>query len=87
MDGGGSKGIMESIMLGHIMNLATIMTYAPEEILSSFDDSLKTVVHGFEASSVNLKNPIIFDKISNHEKLDHDPIHPTAAFQYIVGKF
>ena len=33
LDGGGSRGIMESIMLGHIMNLATIMKENPEEIL------------------------------------------------------
>ena len=32
LDGGGSRGIMESIMLGHIMNLATIMKENPEEI-------------------------------------------------------
>ena len=29
LDGGGSRGIMESIMLGHIMNLATIMKDNP----------------------------------------------------------
>ena len=32
LDGGGSRGIMESIMLGHIMNLATIMTENPSYI-------------------------------------------------------
>ena len=32
LDGGGSRGIMESIMLGHIMNLATIMTENPSNI-------------------------------------------------------
>ena len=32
LDGGGSRGIMESIMLGHIMNLATIMTKNPSYI-------------------------------------------------------
>ena len=32
LDGGGSRGIMESIMLGHIMNLATIMKDNPGKI-------------------------------------------------------
>ena len=32
LDGGGSRGIMESIMLGHIMNLATIMKENPNYI-------------------------------------------------------
>ena len=32
LDGGGSRGIMESIMLGHIMNLATIITENPSYI-------------------------------------------------------
>ena len=84
LDGGGSKGIMESIMLGHIMNLATIMTNNPEDILYSFDESLKIV------RDRDILGPLkcgILDKISDHKKLGREPIHPTDAFQYIVGKF
>ena len=32
LDGGGSRGIMESIMLGHIMDLSTLMTKKPDKI-------------------------------------------------------
>jgi hypothetical protein len=63
LDGGGSRGIMESIMLGHIMNLATIMRDNPEKIINPDQN--------------------IIDEIENHP----NPIHPTEAFQYIVGKF
>ena len=61
LDGGGSRGIMESIMLGHIMNLATIMKENPEEIR-------------YRPHNLLL--------IENHP----NPIHPTDAFQYIVGE-
>ena len=70
LDGGGSRGIMEVIMLGHIMNYATIMTKNPKEA----KDSLST-------------NPELLKKISGREDLGYTPIHPTEAFQYIVGKF
>ena len=58
---------MESIMLGHIMNLATIMRDNPEEILVS-----------------DLANSGLLVKIQD---LGYKPIHPTDAFQYIVGKW
>ena len=32
LDGGGSRGIMESILLGHIMDLSTLMTEKPGKI-------------------------------------------------------
>ena len=35
LDGGGSKGLMEAIMLKHIMNLATVMVENPEKIYST----------------------------------------------------
>ena len=40
LDGGGSRGIMESIMLGHIMNLATIIKENPscvKEVIKAND--------------------------------------------------
>ena len=40
LDGGGSRGIMESIMLGHIMNLASIMKENPsciKEVIKTND--------------------------------------------------
>ena len=36
LDGGGSRGIMESIMLGHIMNLATVIKENPSYINKVF---------------------------------------------------
>ena len=74
LDGGGSSGIMESIMLGHVMDLSTLMMEKPSkitEILSNFE----------------LDDPEVgrqFQSLIEHENLS--PIHPTEAFQYIVGK-
>ena len=74
LDGGGSRGIMESIMLGHVMDVSTLMTEKPSkiiEILSNFQ---------LDAPGVGKK----FQSLIEVENLS--PIHPTEAFQYIVGK-
>ena len=73
LDGGGSRGIMEVILLDHIMNLTTVMVKNPEHIITLLD-------------KVNIPDMHSFTKyILNH--IEGDPIHPTDAFQYIVGKF
>ena len=73
LDGGGSRGIMESIMLGHVMDVSTLMTEKPSkiiEILSNFQ---------LDAPGVGRK----FQSLIEVENLNL--IHPTEAFQYIVG--
>ena len=69
LDGGGSHGIMESIMLEHIMDISTLMTKKPSKITDTF-----------ESDEVGRK----FQSLIEQENLT--PIHPTEAFQYIVGK-
>ena len=69
LDGGGSRGIMESTMLGHIMDISTLMTEKPSKITELL-----------ESDEVGKK----IQSLIEQEKLS--PIHPTEAFQYIVGK-
>ena len=74
LDGGGSRGIMESIMLGHVMDFSTLMTEKPSKIIE--------ILKNFQ-----LDDPVVgrkFQSLIEVEKLS--PIHPTEAFQYIVGK-
>ena len=72
LDGGGSRSIMEVILLDHIMNLTTVMVRNPEHIISLLEKIDSPDVHSFTKS--------LLDNIGS------DPIHPTDAFQYIVGK-
>ena len=60
-------------MLGHIMNLSTIMKENPEFLLDRIENPEEII------------NPdqYLFDRIENHP----NPMHPTDAFQYIVGEF
>jgi len=74
LDGGGSRGIMESIMLGHIMDLSTLMTKKPSKIIEILDN------FQLDGPEVGKK----FQSLIEREKLS--PIHPTEVFQYIVGK-
>ena len=74
LDGGGSRGIMESIMLGHIMDLSTLMTKKPGKITQ--------ILRNFQLDAPDVGKK--FQSLIELEKLS--PIHPTEAFQYIVGK-
>ena len=71
LDGGGSRGIMELILLDHIMSLTTVMVKNPELIITLLDKLNNSDVHSFTKSLI--------------ENIDNDPVHPTHAFQYIVG--
>ena len=72
LDGGGSRGIMELILLDHIMNLTTVMVKNPELIITLFDKLGSPDVHSFTKSLL--------------DDIEGDPIHPTDAFQYIIGE-
>ena len=74
LDGGGSRGIMESIMLEHIMDLSTLMTKKPSKITE--------ILRNFPLDDPDVGKK--FQSLIELEKLS--PIHPTEAFQYIVGK-
>ena len=77
LDGGGSRGIMESIMLGHVMDLSTLMTEKPSKITEIFKNFRNFRLDGPEVGKM-------FQSLIELENLS--PIHPTEAFQYIVGK-
>ena len=74
-DGGGSRGIMEAIMLDHIMKIATIMHDQPDHIhfLLQIDKKLEKIL------SRQMLQERINTKVPN-------PVHPTDVFQFIAGK-
>jgi len=75
LDGGGSRGLMEAVNLDHIMKLATVMKKKPEKI--------RNIVEGDGL----MKQQETVDKIVEviTEVQPEEAIHPTEAFQFIVG--
>jgi len=73
-DGGGSRGLMEAIMIMEIMNLATLMKTNPKEVTNVLKDDPK------------LEKQETLESFK--EKVDNvqERIHPTEVFQYIMGK-
>ena len=64
LDGGGSRGIMESIMLGHIMNLATIMKETPIYIKEVIKNNDWSEIYPVISSHPNPTHPTeVFDYI------------------------
>ena len=74
-DGGGSRGLMEAIMIDEIMKLATIMRDNPEKLT----EILKI--------DTGLETPETLKSLQEMVEKVQDPIHPTEVFQYIMGKF
>ena len=80
LDGGGSRGLMEAIALGHVMDLATLMVFHPGDIVEILGDDRRAL--GLVTSN---QTQIAFKlAIANLHPLQL--IHPTQAFDYIVGK-
>ena len=77
LDGGGSRGLMEAMNLDHIMKLATVMKNSPERIgnIINRDKMMK------QKETVD-KFVEFINEINSEEA-----IHPTEAFQFIVGEF
>ena len=64
LDGGGSRGIMESIMLGHIMNLATVMKENPSYIKEVIKTNDWSEMYPIISSHTNPIHPTeVFDYI------------------------
>ena len=80
LDGGGSRGLMEAIALGHVMDLATLMVFRPGDIVEILGDDRRTL--GLVTSN---QTQIAF-KQAIAKLHPFQPIHPTQAFDYIVGK-
>ena len=77
LDGGGSRGLMEAKNLDHIMKLATVMKNSPERIgnIINRDKMMKQKETGDKFVE-------FINEINSEEA-----IHPTEAFQFIVGEF
>ena len=74
-DGGGSKGVMEMVILQDVMNTVTLLTRDPEKVLKL----------------VNKNNGCMFAtsaercQFSNMIKDIENPVHPVEVFDMIVG--
>ena len=74
-DGGGSRGIMEAMMLDDVMKTATLMYDKPDDIITLLSNDRK-----LEKIETRKKlQEIIKTKVSK-------PVHPTEVFQFIAGK-
>ena len=74
MDGGGSRGLMEVLLIQDIFLICTLMMRNPKEITQLIKDNPK-----FELPSSRLAIRALMDEVTN-------PVHPTDVFDYIVGK-
>ena len=74
-DGGGSRGLMEVLLLHHIMLLVTVMKQQPAKITS--------LVKNDPMLETENSRQMIQDLMA---KVD-EAVHPTEVFNYIVGKF
>ncbi len=72
-DGGGSRGLMEAHMIHDIMNLATQMRDIPHKIKSILEVDLDLQMATTLQSLKELTDSV------------QDPVHPTEAFNYIMG--
>ena len=77
LDGGGSRGLMESINLGHVMSLATVMVRSPDAITQMLESDP-------EIKSADTQRQLA-EEIGRVKP--EEAIHPTEAFQFIVGEF
>ena len=74
-DGGGSKGVMEMVILQDVMNTVTLLTRNPEKVLELINSSEQNI---FATSVDRIKFAIMIKNIEN-------PIHPVDVFDMIVG--
>lgn len=74
LDGGGSRGLMEAMNLDHIMKLATVMKNDP--------DRIRNIIEGDKMTKQETRDKIV--EVIN-EVQPEEALHPTEAFQFIVG--
>ena len=73
-DGGGSKGVMEMVLLQDVMNTVTLLTQNPDKLfkmISQKDDLFTTATERCE--------------LADELKYVQNPIHPTEVFDMMVG--
>ena len=74
-DGGGSKGVMEMVILQDVMNTVTLLTRNPEKVLKLVSKNDKNM---FATSAERCQFANLIKDMEN-------PIHPTEVFDMIVG--
>ena len=80
LDGGGSKGLMQALILQDVMNATTVICQNPDrvkEILESIDDHAKAFF-GEDTKSFS-------EEFIEEMKLVQKAIHPTEVFDMIAG--
>ena len=73
-DGGGSKGVMEMVLLQDVMNTVTLLTQNPDKLFKMIgqkDDLFTTATERCE--------------LANVLKYVENPVHPTDVFDMVVG--
>ena len=80
-DGGGTKGVMEAVIMKDIMNMATLLIRNPKLIV---EDCLELFNKNASNDDVTTHKPNL---VSLKKKLDDvkDPVHPVDVFDMIVG--
>ena len=76
-DGGGTKGVMEAVIVKDIMNMATLLIENPEKIR---DLCIKIL-----EENPDEYDPNVLKKIAELLKGVKSPVHPTEVFDMIVG--
>ena len=80
-DGGGTKGVMEAVIMKDIMNMATILIRNPKLIV---EDCLELFNKNASYDDITTDK---HNLVSLKKKLDDvkDPVHPVDVFDMIVG--
>ena len=73
-DGGGTKGVMEAVIVKDIMNMATLLIRCPEKIK---DLCIKILEENDQPNDLR--------KIANLLNGVESPVHPIEVFDMIVG--
>ena len=77
-DGGGTKGVMEAVIVKDIMNMATLLIRNPEKI--------KTLCIKILEENPNVDDqPEDLKKIADQLEGVKSPVHPIEVFDMIVG--
>ena len=79
IDGGGSKGVMEVIILQDVMNMVTLLKRNPQFVLDKVEGMLMT------GQGILFGNENDRDEFIKELKQIQDPIHPVECFDMIVG--
>ena len=77
-DGGGTMGVMEVVILRHIMNTATLLARNPKMIKQECIDLFSDEIGRKENILSTLADKLDTANVEN-------PIHPTEVFDMIVG--